>query len=247
MKVYSIGQIDGKMELRDELDLFGFMQNGVYEPEETEIVKKFVNEKSCCLDIGANIGYYTILMAKLGAWVHSFEPEPFNYKVLKDNIAANDLWSKVSLYNNAVSSSIHQVNFYEARVGQENINYGMGRMYKSKWCKQEPIIVDTVTIDSLEFHEPPTFIKMDAEGWEYFILLGGIQTITLHKPTMLIEFHPPTLKEAETNPEDVYNFLRDRGYKIYLVPNLDKPISYDNLVRETSLVSGRNILCSVQK
>ena len=74
MKLHDVPQIDGKMYLRDQTDLWGFIQNGKYEPEETEIIKNLVKTQDVCLDIGANIGYFTVLLAKKCKEVWAFEP-----------------------------------------------------------------------------------------------------------------------------------------------------------------------------
>lgn len=69
-----------------------------YEPIETQLVKQYVKAKDCVVDVGANIGYYTLLMAKQRAIVHSFEPEPKNFALLKKNVELNN-FTNVILYN----------------------------------------------------------------------------------------------------------------------------------------------------
>jgi hypothetical protein len=79
MQLIDIPSIGGKLYIRDETDCWGLIQNGVYEPEETELIKKLVKPNDVCIDVGANVGYFTVLMAKLGAYVYAFEPEPSNF------------------------------------------------------------------------------------------------------------------------------------------------------------------------
>ncbi len=243
MKLYDVPELGCKIYLRDNLDLFGFIQNAVYEPDETQVVKQYVKPGYCCLDIGANIGYYTVLMAELGAYVDAFEPESTNYLVLQENVSKYD---RVNTYNYAVSNVKQKLDLYLARVGQENINHGMHRMYKSKWCSDKPVKLNTMTIDSMK-KEHVDFVKMDVEGWEFKVLLGMKKTIKRFRPTMMIEFHPPTLQEAGEIPEHVYSWLSSY-YDIYLIPDLEnKIISFDNLEQNTTNISGRNILCCATK
>jgi tRNA G37 N-methylase Trm5 len=97
MKLYDVPQIGAKMYLRDETDLWGFLQNGEYEPAETKLVQSIVKKDWVCFDVGANIGYYTILMAKLGKEVYAFEAEPYNYRMLIINMRTNNIINRYLL------------------------------------------------------------------------------------------------------------------------------------------------------
>ena len=95
--------VNGYKMLLDEYD---DMQISLrpYEPIETEIVKTHVEKNNIVVDIGANIGYYTLLMALNQAKVFSYEPEPKNFKLLQKNVNLNNFSSNVKLYNKAVSN-----------------------------------------------------------------------------------------------------------------------------------------------
>ena len=99
-----------KMQL-DENDI---MQISLYdyEPIETELVKSTVKKSDITIDVGANIGYYTLLMAKIGAFVHSYEPEPNNFKLLSTNVHQNNFSKYVTLNNKAVSNFNGTSDFY---------------------------------------------------------------------------------------------------------------------------------------
>ena len=89
-----------KMLLHDNMEI----SLRPYEPIETEIVKTHVEKNNIVVDIGANIGYYTLLMALNQAKVFSYEPEPKNFKLLQKNVNLNNFSSNVKLYNKAVSN-----------------------------------------------------------------------------------------------------------------------------------------------
>lgn len=239
MKLYDIPQIDAKMYLRDETDLWGFLQNGEYEPAETELVKSIVKPNMKCLDIGGNIGYYTILMAKLGAHVWTYEPEPSNFELLWKNIQTNFLDDgRVSIWQQAVTDDFGKSKLYLC-----DASHGMHRMFKSKHC-DKAIDVETVSLNWEFSNIKIDFIKIDVEGSESQVISGIQDIIKNGKPKMLIEFHPPTLEEAGTDPEAIYEYLELMNYEIYLVPDIDNPISYDDLYKQTNNESGgRNILC----
>src|SRR5216117_3886323 len=156
MKLYDIPQIGAKMYLRDETDLWGFLQNGKYEPEETELVKKLVKKDMICLDIGANIGYYSILMTKQCEWVVAFEPEKSNCDLLKQNIKINRL-GNINCYEIAVTHGQGGDILYLCPT-----SHGMHRVFKSKFCDKFKT-VDSVSIDFMKYSKID-FIKMDIEG-----------------------------------------------------------------------------------
>ena len=237
MKLEYIPQIDAKMYLRDHTDLWGWYQNNEYEPHETELVKKIVKKDWVCIDVGANIGYYSILMAKLGAQVHSWEAEQSNYGMLFDNFAINNLRG-VKLWPPAIVTD--HTNPQE-KLYLCNKSHGMHRAFPSKHCDGY-VYCRAVMIDDYELE--PDFIKIDVEGSEFQVLNGMRKTIYRDKPIMLIEFHPPTLQEAGTNGYLIYAMLKDMGYKITLVHPYTEIKSYEQLYHLTNNESGgQNILC----
>ena len=85
--------IDGNKIFLDSKDTLHLSTKKIYEELGTEIVKKEVKEGDIVIDIGANIGYFTLLFAKLvgpAGKVYSFEPEPSNFSILKKNVKVNE-------------------------------------------------------------------------------------------------------------------------------------------------------------
>jgi FkbM family methyltransferase len=233
--LYNVPQIEGKLYIRDKTDLWGFLQNGEYEPQETKIVKDLVKPGNICLDIGANIGYYTVLMSKLGGRVWSFEPEPSNVELLRKNVEINNIYAHV--FDIAISDDSGEQNLYLS-----DASHGMHRMYKSVHTGKKPIKINAGQIDRFEFPKLD-FVKIDVEGTELSVIKGMINTINKTKPNMMIEFHPPTLVEAGTDPQYLYDLLQKLCYSIYLIPDLDNPISFKDLIMKTIEPSGQNIIC----
>lgn len=67
----------------DDKDSMQLTKNGLYNYKQTQIIKKLVKKKHTVLDIGANIGYFTLIMAKQAKQVYAFEPEARNFHILK--------------------------------------------------------------------------------------------------------------------------------------------------------------------
>jgi FkbM family methyltransferase len=211
------------------------VKNEPYEPVETALIKFLLKPDDVALDIGAHIGYFTVLMAKHCALVHAFEPEPTNMELLRHNIKINNL-ENVLTYEKAVS----EFNYSNEELYLCDSNSGMHRLYPSKWCNNS-IKVPSIRLDIYEFS--PDFIKMDIEGSELGALKGMKATIENHHPIMIMEFHPPSIEEYGASPRDEYDFLKSLGYSIRLIPKISIPISFEELDKETRKESGRNVLC----
>lgn len=169
-----------------------------YEPVETDLVKQHVKERDVVVDVGANMGYYTLLMAKLNANVHSFEPEPTNFVLLKKNVELNN-FTNVTLYNKAVSNTNGKAKFVLADYGT-----GQHTLGSSKFGTRT-IDVETTTIDLQDI----AFAKIDVEGAE-LLVLNGMKTLP---SKMLVEFNTDNLKEHGTTPTEFFNFVKNYSIK----------------------------------
>ena len=230
---------DFKLYVRDEKD-WGFWQNDEFEPEETRLIKNLVKPSHTCLDIGANIGYFTILMARRCRLVRSYEPEASNYQQLIKNIMLNETYN---IYPSRIAIAEHSG---QALLYLCDTNNGMNRLYSSVLCNGQ-MIVKTVKLDDI-WNEldrfKVDFIKMDIEGAELGALRGMTEMLLNCKPTILMEFHPPSIEESGANPKEIYDLLKGLGYSIYLIPNTKEEFTYEELYLQTDDQSGgRNILC----
>ena len=220
------------------------LHDGFCEPEETKFIKNIVQPDWTCMDIGANIGYFTILMAKRCVFVYSFEPEPTNFMLLENNIELNGLTGKVGPIDVAVTEET-DVYDGEQKLYLSNDDPGMHRVYKSKWCDPNPIEVESIKIDDMGYEVMKiNLIKMDIEGAEYGALKGMVELLKRDKPLIIMEFHPLSIIEYGVDPRKVYDFIKKLGYTIRLIPNITQPLTYEELYVLTSDPSGgRNILC----
>jgi ABC-type sulfate transport system substrate-binding protein len=78
-------EILGNWMYLDDKDSLGLSKYGIYEEGETRFIQKSLKPSFTVVDIGANIGYYTLIMAGLAKHVYAFEPEPKNFEMLEKN------------------------------------------------------------------------------------------------------------------------------------------------------------------
>lgn len=155
------------------------------EPETIEWIRQFP-PNSVFWDVGANIGTYSIFAGINGARVISIEPSFMNLEILQRNIVLNQLNDKVSMIPIGLGSINHLANFY---LSKENLTWGgahnsLGKNigYDGKALK-EPLNITglCVTMDDLVsvFKIPaPDFLKIDVDGLELDILIGGSELLT---------------------------------------------------------------------
>jgi len=219
--------------------------SNIVNAKEIEIIKRLVTKDDIVLDIGANVGFMTIQLAQLAKHVYAFEPSPYNFKQLETNTQHLD---NVTTYEMAVSNTTGFNTLYICP--HDN---GMNRLYDSKWCKGgDQIRVSTVTIDFVHKNEyvyldnkKINFIKLDVEGYEYKVLQGMRQLLQRDHPTMLMEFHPPSIEEAGDSPRTIYDLLKNEfGYNDPINCNNNDCMleSYNELDKQTRDIPAVNIL-----
>ena len=176
--------------------------------KEIQIIKSIVNkESSNTIDLGANVGIFTQVLAECSKHVYALEPDPENFRQLQQNMKNFD---NVSLYNCAASNMTGTEILHKSLI-----NNGMHRLYQSALCfGGQQIAVKTIRIDDLiieqEKVEKIDFIKMDVEGFEYFVIVGMTELLKRDKPVIISEFHPDSIRESGANPERIFDIMTKR-------------------------------------
>lgn len=161
---------------------------GTWEPNVVQAVTSAVKPGMSIVDVGAHIGYYTLLFAKCAGpagHVVSFEPFPANFAVLQKNVRLNQLKS-VEVFAEALFSHTQGI---VINVPGGPANPGDASIRSIEGGK--PLPVPTATLDSFCASSSfrPDFIKIDVEGAEYDVLIGGQDVVARFRPKMLIELH----------------------------------------------------------
>ena len=193
---------------------YGFFEEGL-----TRMFLTYLQPDMTFIDVGANLGYYTLLGAGivgLGGQVHAFEPTPTTFELLRANTKGR---SNVRLNRMAVYSKSGAVtlNDYGPRFAGCNSLYGT-RLNHRAISHLRPINyeVETISLDEYIFANgiSPNLIKIDAESAEYEILLGLKKTLNEIKPAISIEVGDMGVEGIPTS-RDLILYLRDTGYQAY--------------------------------
>lgn len=208
---------------------------GNYEPEETKMVKEIIKklpENAAVFDVGANIGWYSIMIKKCfeGVNVYSFEPAPENYARLQKNFRLNDL-SVDGLMNIGFYKEKGKLDFYfqPERTGASSIKNNLEQ-------EIETIQVDMDAMDSwITEHNTGAldFIKCDVEGAELFVFQGGIESIKKYKPVIMSEMLRKWSANFQYHPNDMIRLLEGVEYQCYVLAGNHKLKRFGYVDEET--------------
>ena len=185
------------------------------EATETRLIYNTIKEGMTIIDIGANIGYHTLMMGKRvkrSGVVYAFEPEESNYRLLEKNIQMNKA-DNIFAIKKAVSDDIS-----EGRIYINKWNRGDHRIYDSGDHRRF-MPVETLTLDQfMKDKGRVDFIKLDIQGAEYRALIGMERTIEENENLVLIiEFSPYHLKKTGIGSDTFLSWIESRGFIIYLI------------------------------
>jgi FkbM family methyltransferase len=190
------------------------MQLGIFEEDETALMRQYMSQSDVFIDVGANIGFYTCLARSLEKHVISVEPLSRNLSYLYDNLIDNK-WNDVEVFPIGLSNKPGLAILYGASsTGASLIRNWAGASQRFKR------IIALSTLDILlgnRFEGKKLFIKIDVEGMEYPVLLGAIRTLTMTpKPTWLLEICLNEFYPSGINPNYLATFelFWQHGYEI---------------------------------
>jgi len=189
----------------------------IWEAFETEVFRRVCMPGDRVLDIGANIGWYSVLASRLvgeSGHVRSFEPDSANGELLARNLARNCAHDNVRVERMAVGARSEQLNLFRSgdNLGDHRL-FDDGSSRETSTVPVEPL--DRLYDDSAEL---PTLIKSDTQGSEGRILEGAAQLLAAGwRPVWLLEFWPYGLANSGSDAMAVWRRLDDLGYRMFEV------------------------------
>ncbi len=242
-----VTEVEGHKMFLDTRDSLKLSIIGVHEQFETELVKKKIRKDDVVLDIGANIGYYTLIFAKLvgeNGKVFAFEPDPSNFALLKKNVEVNG-YKNVILVQKAVSNTTGALNLWLRKD-----HLAAHRIYDSQ-DGSESIEIASIRLDDYfrDYKGNIDFIKMDIEGAEGNAIQGMSSLLQKNRNLKIVmEFWPLGIKRSGIEPKDHIDLMKQAGFTLYHVneeENIVELADTDKLLKIYTLENGdhTNLLC----
>jgi len=189
-----------------------FLKDHPHERGEVKFLESIVEEGMNVIDIGANIGITAVTVGKKigkGGKLHSFEPVPEYFDILKKNLSSNGL-ENAKVYRVAVTDQVGRVDFYQKELSS-------GIVFEEGAKEFE---VCTTTIDRFLIDEGIAridLINMDCEGSELLVLKGAKETLRNNKVRIFCEIHHNFLKQLGQSTEDLVEYLQKLGFEVQSV------------------------------
>ena len=171
------------------------LMDGVYEKVELDVLISYLDSLTspiCAVDIGANVGIWTVLLAshRNVRHVYAFEPSKENLTYLRSNLQLNNVINDVTIVESAVSDVDGEVLFDDSGSGATKRISAIGST-----------VVPSVSLDTYMKDLPVDLIKIDVEGYEPLVLSGCWKTIETSLPTLFIEYSLPQSDAASLSWE----------------------------------------------
>jgi FkbM family methyltransferase len=210
--------------LHKELFLYGCR-----EMESTAVFSAMIPEGAIVADIGANIGYYTLIEAKAARKIYAFEPSPVNIDLLRENIAVNGCGDRVEVHELAFSDSIGRASFSTSEVPNHHRLLGAAEEKPKSWIE-----VRTCTVDEFFKQREVDVIRMDLEGAEWLVFRGMKNMIETSKRPLLIfmEVHGIYIKRYGGDARIMLDYLFEHGFRVCHIMLFGYKHGYSRAVRD---------------
>jgi FkbM family methyltransferase len=186
---------------------------GTYEKDELDRVVALLRPGDTVLDVGANLGFYTLTLARRvpGLALHAFEPIPRTFAALERHLALNGVAAKAYPFGFSDEAAEKTFYFYpEDSVNASAANLTGGANVAEVRCRVERLD-DFVRREKVV----PDFVKCDVEGAELLVFKGGLETLGRHRPAILTEMLRKWSAPFGYHPNEIIELLAGLGYRCF--------------------------------
>ena len=196
--------------------------DGSYEEFECNFLLKIAKLSSGFCDIGANIGFYTLAAASVNPqlMIFSFEPNPNVGNLFLKNLVINAKAlnpGNIKFYNYALGNDSESA----MKLFVPSVTGSGGGSFVNQHPNEETTLTPDIQVEKLnDFlgnNALIDLIKIDVEGFEFEVIMGGIELIEKMKPTIFIELLRKWMKPFGKQPQDVVAILKSIGYECYAI------------------------------
>jgi len=182
-----------------------------YEPAVCDFLRANVKPGDVCLDVGAHVGIYALLLARWSAprgRVFAFEPNPATRAVLESNLRRNREGNRVKVVPQGVTDRAGEATFYAA--GIEGFSR-LGSPNRDRRETHRTLTVPLTTIDDFcgSRQLQPDWILIDIEGYEVAALRGALGTLANGRVKMIVEMHPFLWSDSGTSRHEFVSLLEE--------------------------------------
>jgi len=209
------------------------IERGAWEEHETRLFRAHLVPGRRVVDLGANVGWFTVIAILAGCEVHAFEPVPWIADVLERNArAAERVGSGRAFVHRAAAGSQRGT----ARIALANGNFGDNRLLDVAGARPDdmgPGREIEIAVERVDDHVTGAvhFLKVDTQGSEWHALQGARALLDASpRLALLLEFWPYALRGA--TPEELVAFLTQHGFRLGKATAAPYPMSSERILRQ---------------
>lgn len=215
--IIQVDEFKGNFQLSPSSHLLTrILIDGYYEPELARLTANQIDPNRDFIDVGANVGFYSVLACKLlpSQRVLAIEPSAAAHARLLINLDRNNVTNRCVVFNGLAGSSNIERELQTIEGLEEYSSVAMPKHFAIKGMESKVERVRQSTIDTLvEKHQlAPGFIKIDVEGFEMEVLKGAHETLRVHRPVVLCEISDELLVQAGSSTMELFEFFKCLGY-----------------------------------
>jgi len=204
-------------------------QEGIWEPYESALLLSLLQEGGVFVDVGANIGYFSILAASVvgerGA-VFAFEPDPANFRLLQANIELNDYRDIISAVEAGLAATAGNGQLFLSED-----NFGDHQIYAAGERRSRlPITLHNGSHYLAGQVTRVDLLKVDTQGSEYQVMVGLLPLLQRlpYVPRIIIELTPLSLRQAGTRGRALIELLATLGQPMWIIDHIEHRLAASN-------------------